>query len=210
MDKVKPLREEQAGSGPPCQRAERGQVGGFAATYGPLRAVRALGSPIYRFYYCALLSHMACMNMQLIARSLLIYRLTGSFWILGLMALAQAIPMMALSLIGGVIADRLQKKYVVMIGQAVSVVLMVFIGLGHSGRMTLSNTLLQYYVADEYRGRVMSIYLMEFGLMGFGVFIAGAMAEYFGVDWAVGGLAGGLILICLLAMALFPRIRKLD
>ena len=49
-----------------------------------------------------------------------------------------------------------------------------------------------------------------FAVSGFGVFIAGAMAEYFGVDWAVGGLAGGLILICLLAMALFPRIRKLD
>ena len=120
MDKMKPLREDQAGNGAPYQRAERGSAEGFAATYGPLRAVRALGNPVYRFYYCALLSHMACMNMQLIARSLLIYRLTGSSWILGLMALAQAIPMMALSLIGGVIADRLQKKYVVMIGQAVS------------------------------------------------------------------------------------------
>jgi len=92
----------------------------------------------------------------------------------------------------------------------VSLVLMAFVGLGHSGRMTLSNTLLQYYVADEYRGRVMSLYLMEFGLMGFGVFIAGAMAEYFGVEWAVGGLAGALTIICLLAMAFLPRIRKLN
>ncbi len=91
-----------------------------------------------------------------------------------------------------------------------SLVLMVVVGLGQTGRMTLGNTLLHYYVADEYRGRVMSIYLMEFGLSSFGVFAAGLLAEAIGVQWAVGGLAIVLVFLSILALAFVPRLRKLD
>jgi len=91
-----------------------------------------------------------------------------------------------------------------------SLALIVFVGLGQTVRMTLSNTLIQYYVDDEYRGRVMSIYMMEFGLMGFGVFGAGVLAEAIGVQWAVGGFAMVLVLVSILALAFLPRIRKLD
>ncbi len=91
-----------------------------------------------------------------------------------------------------------------------SLALMLFVGLGQSGRMTLGNTLLQYYVANEYRGRVMSLYIMEFGLTSFGVFTAGMMAERIGVQWSVGSLAMILILVFVLALAFLPRIRNLD
>lgn len=91
-----------------------------------------------------------------------------------------------------------------------SLALMVVVGLGQAGRMTLSNTLLQYYVADEYRGRVMSIYMMQFGLSSFGTFAAGLLAEAVGVQWAVGGFAMVLVLLSILALAFIPRIRKLD
>lgn len=91
-----------------------------------------------------------------------------------------------------------------------SLALMVVVGLGQAGRMTLSNTLLQYYVADEYRGRVMSIYMMQFGLSSFGTFAAGLFAEAVGVQWAVGGFAMVLVLLSILALAFIPRIRKLD
>ncbi len=93
---------------------------------------------------------------------------------------------------------------------SLSLVLMVVVGLGQTGRMTLGNTLLQYYVADEYRGRVMSIYMMEFGLTSFGVFAAGLIAEAMGVQWAVGGFAMVLVLLSILALAFIPRIRNLD
>jgi MFS family permease len=86
----------------------------------------------------------------------------------------------------------------------------VFVGLGQTSRMTLANTLLQYYVEDEYRGRVMSLYMMEFGLTSFGVFFAAVMAESIGVQWSVGGLAIILIVLSILALAFVPRIRKLD
>ena len=88
--------------------------------------------------------------------------------------------------------------------------LMVFVGLAQTGRMTLGNTLLQYYVEDEYRGRVMSIYMMEFGLMSFGTFAAGLLAEAMGAQWALGGFAIVLVFLSILALALVPRLRKLD
>ena len=91
-----------------------------------------------------------------------------------------------------------------------SIVLMVIVGLGQTGRMTLGNTLLQYYVDDQYRGRVMSIYLMQFGLSSFGAFAAGLLTEAMGVQWAVGGFATVLVLLAILVLAFVPRLRKLD
>ena len=91
-----------------------------------------------------------------------------------------------------------------------SLALMVVVGLGQTGRMTLGNTLLQYYVEDEYRGRVMSIYMMEFGLTSFGTFAAGVIAGFFGVQWAIGGFAAVLVFMAALALVFLPRLRKLD
>jgi MFS family permease len=91
-----------------------------------------------------------------------------------------------------------------------SIAIIIFVGLGQSGHMTLSNTLVQYYVDEEYRGRVMSIMMMQFGIMGFASFAAGLLAETTGVQWAVGGFAMALIFISILALVFVPRIRKLD
>lgn len=91
-----------------------------------------------------------------------------------------------------------------------SLALIAIVGLGDTARMTLGNTLLQYYTDEEYRGRVMSIFVMQFGLMGFGAFGAGLMTEVVGVQWAVGGLAAVLIPVTLLVIAFVPRLRRLD
>ena len=76
--------------------------------------------------------------------------------------------------------------------------------------MTLGNTLLQYYVDDEYRGRVMSIFMMQIGVMSLGAFAVGVLAESVGVQWAVGGFAAGLVFLSILALIFLHRIRKLD
>ena len=412
----------------------RGRRGGISLFNR--RTFSSLKNPVYRLYLGALFGQMASMNMQMMARSLLIWRLTGSAVILGAMSLAHAIPLLLLSLYGGVIADRVQKKYVMLIGQACSAVvslgvalaltfgylssevsgswwilavasvfqgtimglmmpsrqailpeivgeeqlmnavslntlgtnslrlfapavtgflidafdfnavyfgmylmavvfilflphtrkitisstsalssikeglkyirhqttiilillftlfvvmlsmpyfmlmpiftdeilkvgatgmgvlmsvsgigamvgslalaslpnkkrglmllvsclilgmaligfafsnswylslgMIIFVGLGSTGRMTLGNTLIQYYVDSEYRGRVMSIYMMEFGLTSFGTFAAGLMAEAWGVQWVVGGFAMVLVLLSISALFFIPRIRKLD
>jgi MFS family permease len=91
-----------------------------------------------------------------------------------------------------------------------SLPLIAFVGLGDTARMSLGNTLLQYYTEEQYHGRVMSIFVMQFGLMGFGAFGAGLLTEVVGVQWAVGGLAAVLVPITLLALAFVPRLRRLD
>jgi MFS family permease len=91
-----------------------------------------------------------------------------------------------------------------------SVAMIIFVGVGQTGRMTLANTLLQYYVKDEYRGRVMSLYMMEFGLTSFGVFFTTLIAEQVGVQMAVGSLAIALVICSILFLVFVPSIRKLD
>ena len=93
------------------------------------RTFSSFGNPVFRLYYGSMLGQWAAMNMQMITRSLLIYRLTGSPAILGAMSLAHALPMLFLSIFGGVIADRLHKKYVLIMGQAASAVVAVSVAL---------------------------------------------------------------------------------
>ncbi|MEE8418910.1 MAG: MFS transporter [Dehalococcoidales bacterium] len=91
-----------------------------------------------------------------------------------------------------------------------SLALVVFVGLGQSGQMTLGNTLVQYYVDDEYRGRVMSIFFMQFGLTSFGAFAAGLLSEVVGIQVAIGSFALTLVGLSILAIIFLPRIRNLD
>ncbi len=91
-----------------------------------------------------------------------------------------------------------------------SIILVVFIGIAQTGNMTLSSTITQYYVEPQYRGRVMSILMMSFGITSLGTFFTAVMAEHIGVQWAVGGLAIILFVISVLTLAFFPRLRKLD
>jgi MFS family permease len=93
---------------------------------------------------------------------------------------------------------------------SLSLAMMVVVGLGQAGRMTLPVALLQYYTKSEYRARVMSFYGVEFGLSSFGTFFAAALAEGIGVEWAVGSLAIILIVGIVLSFFLMPRLRKLD
>ena len=92
----------------------------------------------------------------------------------------------------------------------ISLALIAFVGLGDTARMSLGNTLLQYYTEEEYHGRVMSIFVMQFGLMGFSAFGAGLLTEVVGVQWAISGLAAVLVPVTLLVMAFVPRLRRLD
>jgi len=76
----------------------------------------AFKNPISRLYYGALLSHRAAFNMQMVTRSYLIYQLTDSYTLLGLLNLAHIFPSFFTSLFGGAIADRVQKRNILLIG----------------------------------------------------------------------------------------------
>ncbi len=87
---------------------------------------------------------------------------------------------------------------------------MLFVGIGSAGRQALGNVLLQQYSLDEYRGRVMSLYMTEFGIMSFGAVLFGLFAEQVGGQWAFGAVSAVLVLITLAMIAFLPRLRKLD
>lgn len=91
-----------------------------------------------------------------------------------------------------------------------SLLLIVFIGLGSSGQMALGNSLIQYYSDATYRGRVMSFFMLGFGFSSLGAFFAGMLAGGVGVQWSVGSMAIVLVIVTVMALAMVPRIRKLD
>lgn len=71
---------------------------------------------------------MAGMQMQMLARGYLVYDITGSATLLGLVNAGTAIPMLGLSLFGGAFADRFERRRIIQVGQAVVAVLAVIIG----------------------------------------------------------------------------------
>ena len=88
-----------------------GGMGGGGLSLKDLRTFTSFKNSVFRLYYFAMLGQMGAMNMQMMARSFLVYYLTGSYIALGVMALANSVPMLLFSLFGGVIADRIEKRY---------------------------------------------------------------------------------------------------
>lgn len=82
-----------------------------------LKSFDSLRQSAFRFYLGSQMCYSIAVQMRILAQSLLIYRLTGSVALLGVMALVNALPGILLPLIGGVIADRLPKKNVLFLGQ---------------------------------------------------------------------------------------------
>ena len=82
--------------------------------------------------------------------------------------------------------------------------IMVLLGLGDAGRRTLNQSLIMEQVEDQYRGRVMSVYLMNFGLMPLGVVPMGIVTQLLGGQAAV-GILGGLLLATTTVILLTQR-----
>jgi MFS family permease len=82
---------------------------------------------------------------------------------------------------------------------ALSFAILCVAGVGWSMMVTLNQTLLQLQVANEYRGRVLSLYTMASGATPFGNLGMGLTADVFGVQAAVASFALGA---CALAAVL--------
>lgn len=93
---------------------------------------------------------------------------------------------------------------------ALSLAILLAVGAGGTGYMTLNNTLIQSNVPVGMMGRVMSIYMMTFALMPMGALPIGALGDAIGVGTAVSW--GGAIVVCfVLAMAVLrPSLRRLE
>ena len=90
------------------------------------RTLSALRYRNYRLYWFGQLSSVLAQNMELIAQGWLVLELTDSPLILGLTGLTHAVPTITLTLLGGVIADRADRRRVMILSQA-GTALMLFI-----------------------------------------------------------------------------------
>lgn len=84
--------------------------------------------------------------------------------------------------------------------------LAVLVGLGAAGAiaLTMHQTLLQTNCDDRYRGRVISLWFLVFGLQPIGMLPAGALAEAAGTGWAIAAM-GALHLLVLTVVILRSR-----
>ena len=90
---------------------------------------------------------------------------------------------------------------------SVSLVVLVFIGLGMMLQTAASNTVLQTITDDDKRGRVMSFYAMAvMGTAPFGSLLAGALAKTIGTT---GTLLGGGIITIIGALIFYRKLPEL-
>jgi MFS family permease len=90
---------------------------------------RALRVRNYRLYWFGQMVSLTGSWMQTTAQAWLVLQLTSSPFALGLVTALQFLPIMLLSLLGGVIADRVSKHRLIVVTQAAAMVLAAIFGL---------------------------------------------------------------------------------
>ncbi len=84
---------------------------------GRPNAFRSMRHQQFRWLYASNMCFFFAMQGQMVVRSYLAFKLTDSALALGLVNLAIAVPMLIVSPFGGVIADRVEKRRLIMTGQ---------------------------------------------------------------------------------------------
>ncbi len=78
---------------------------------------RALRHPGYRLFFCGQAVSLMGSWMQMVAQSWLVYRLTGSAEMLGLVAFVGQIPVFVFGLLGGAVAESLPRRRLILMTQ---------------------------------------------------------------------------------------------
>jgi MFS family permease len=84
------------------------------------------------------------------------------------------------------------------------------VGAGQTGYMALNTTLLQTHASDEMRGRVMSVFFLNRGLVPLGTVFFGFLAEAIGAQITVSIMGSVVILMALLTILRVPRMRQVE
>ena len=93
-----------------------------------LYTFRTLRHPNFRIFWFAQILSLTGNWMQLVGQNWLVYRLTGSPLMLGAVGFVALIPVLPISLLGGVIIDRTSKRWLLFLTQ--SALTMCALGLG--------------------------------------------------------------------------------
>ena len=87
---------------------------------------------------------------------------------------------------------------------------MLLLGLGDAANRSLNQTLIMENMDDAYRGRVMSLWMMNFGLMGAGILPASFLPDVFSPRIAFASMGAGITVITLLLFILHRRLRSVQ
>jgi len=94
----------------------------------------ALHSPLYRRYWLGSLASIGATQLLVLGKGWLVFELSGSPLTLGLLGAAGAIPQILVTLFGGVLADRLDKRKVLMVTSLIiSTLLLILAALDFTG-----------------------------------------------------------------------------
>lgn len=92
-----------------------------------------------------------------------------------------------------------------------SLALVVIVGAFNAVRLTLGNSLTQLNTADDYHGRMMSLFNLLFnGMSRVGALVIGGFAEIISVSWAMGISAAISAMIGLILLFRMPGVRRLE
>ncbi len=83
----------------------------------------------FRLYWLGMFVSLVGTWVQAVAQSWLVFQLTNSIFLLGLVGFLSSIPIFLLSLFGGVVADRMNKKKVLLVTQIAFMLLAFFLAI---------------------------------------------------------------------------------
>lgn len=96
--------------------------------------LRAFRHRNYRLFFCGQSLSVIGTWIQLIAMSWLVYRLTGSAWLLGVTGFAGQIAILLFAPFGGIWADRFERRKLLIVTQALAMAQgLLLAGLGYAG-----------------------------------------------------------------------------
>ncbi|MBN2238953.1 MAG: hypothetical protein JW712_04200 [Dehalococcoidales bacterium] len=71
-----------------------------------LKTFESFNFPAYSILFFSHIGQWSAMGMEMMVRSLLVYRLTGSGTMIGILALVQIVPQLLMSFFSGALSDR--------------------------------------------------------------------------------------------------------
>lgn len=142
---------EDPGSAGAVVPAEPGEERGVRRAFG------AMADANFRLLYAGNMLQFGSQQMQLLVRGYLVYQLTGSFALLGTIALANAVPGVLLSPVGGMLADRAPKKTIIQLAQGFNAINAAILALIASGAIGVELAFWHLFLSSFLQGGVNSI-----------------------------------------------------
>lgn len=174
-------------------------------------AFMSLHNPSFRWFWWGRLASSATMQMNTVAQGWLVYQLTGSAFALGWVGAGGSIATLVLSLYGGVLSDRFEKRQILLWTRAAmvlsSLVLAILISTGairvwhlaagamfqgilFALMMPAQNAIMSDIVGREMLLNAVSLSSVGMGLMGIvAASFAGVLIESVGVEAVYYGMA---------------------